>query len=130
MIEVESMAMIETFGNPFRYYVSELGIYLGATDGEPLSEFEVKESPFSSDQIWQFPGWSESPSWAKMREDNWREEQMHRVANQLLMLEDEDPGAEPGTSRQWRDYRIDLRKWVDGGNPDFPNMDKRPKDPT
>lgn len=58
-------------------------------------------------------------------ESEWVYEQMTRVANQLLMLEDEDPAAEPGTSRQWRDYRIELRKWVPG-NADFPDQNKRP----
>lgn len=62
-------------------------------------------------------------------EDQWREEQMSRVATQLLMLEDEDPDAEPGTARQWRDYRIELRKWVEG-NADFPNKEKRPVAPS
>lgn len=61
-------------------------------------------------------------------EDAWREEQMLRVANQLLMLEDEDPGAEKGTDRQWRNYRIELRKWTDS-HPDFPDTSKRPVAP-
>lgn len=61
-------------------------------------------------------------------EDAWREEQMLRVANQLLMLEDEDPGAEEGTDRQWRNYRIELRKWTDSHS-DFPDTSKRPTAP-
>lgn len=63
-------------------------------------------------------------------ENQWREEQMARIANQLLMIEDEDPDAEPGTKRQWMDYRIALRKWVTDGNPDFPDQEKRPVAPT
>ncbi|PIB51746.1 hypothetical protein AOA57_02565 [Pseudomonas sp. 2588-5] len=62
-------------------------------------------------------------------ENQWREDQMVRVANQLLMLEDDDPDAEPGTARQWRDYRIELRKWTET-NPDFPNSSKRPVAPS
>ncbi len=53
---------------------------------------------------------------------------MTRVVNQLLMLEDEDPNAKPGTARQWRDYRIELRKWT-AENPDFPDSSKRPVAP-
>lgn len=85
--------------------------------------------PEIGDQVWLFPGWSESPSRTKMREDQWREEQMARITNQLLMIEDDDPDAEPGTKRQWMDYRIALRKWVSGGNPDFPDQEKRPLEP-
>lgn len=61
-------------------------------------------------------------------ESEWVSDQMARVANQLLMLEDDDPSAEPGTARQWRDYRIELRKWIPD-NPDFPDQSKRPVAP-
>jgi hypothetical protein len=70
-----------------------------------------------------------APTWQELQspiEDQWRKAQMTRIANQLLMLEDGDPDAEPGTARQWMDYRIALRKWVDGGNPGFPDATKRP----
>lgn len=83
------------------------------------------ESPESGDQVWQFPGWSESPRLASERENKWRTEQMLRVGNQLLMLDDEDPEAETGTDRQWRNYRIELRNWTDS-HPDFPDTNKRP----
>jgi hypothetical protein len=62
-------------------------------------------------------------------ENIWREGQMSRVANQILMLDDDDPKAETGTARQWRDYRIQLRSWTDT-NPDFPDSSKRPIAPT
>lgn len=127
--ETNGVALNETVGQPFRYYVDQEGVYLGATDGQPLSGFEVMGAPFSADQIWLFPGWAESASWAKMREDQWREEQMTRIANQLLMIEDEDPNVETGTARQWRDYRIELRKWVEG-SADFPDKEKRPVAPS
>lgn len=127
--DIAYSTLSEAVGLPFRYYVSESGAYLGATDGDPLSEFEVMVAPFSSDQTWMFPGWSESPSWAKMREDQWREEQMSRIAKQLLMIEDENPKAEPGTARQWRQYRISVMDWVEGENPDFPDETKRPVAP-
>lgn len=61
-------------------------------------------------------------------EDQWREEQMIRIANQLLMIEDEDPEAESGTARQWRDYRIALRAWVQGRE-GFPASINRPVSP-
>lgn len=62
-------------------------------------------------------------------EDEWREAEMGRIAEQLLMLEDDDPGAQPGTAAQWRAYRIELRKWTTD-NPDFPDMNKRPIQPS
>jgi hypothetical protein len=62
-------------------------------------------------------------------ENQWRESQMARIANQLLMIEDEDPDVEPGTKRQWMDYRIALRKWVEGSSVDFPDATKRPQAP-
>lgn len=33
------------------------------------------------------------------------------------------------TARQWRDYRIQLRLWTDT-NPDFPDISKRPVQPS
>lgn len=62
-------------------------------------------------------------------ENQWREQRMLEVADQLLMIEDDDPNAKPGTARQWRDYRIQLRLWTDT-NPDFPDISKRPVAPT
>lgn len=112
-------------------YVDHDGNYLYATDGEPPEGgIEVEPAPEYADQKWLFPGWGPSVLKATIVEDQWREEQMTRIANQLLMIEDEDPDAESGTKRQWMDYRIALRKWVTGGNPEFPNKDNRPKDPT
>lgn len=61
-------------------------------------------------------------------ENEWREQQMSAVADQLLMIEDDDPSAKPGTARQWRDYRIALRGWNED-NSDFPDETKRPKQP-
>ncbi|SDU61497.1 hypothetical protein [Pseudomonas mediterranea] len=66
---------------------------------------------------------------AAAREASWVEEEMVVIAEQLVMLEDEDPSALPGTSRQWRDYRIALRAWNEA-NTDFPDTTKRPVKPT
>lgn len=62
------------------------------------------------------------------REANWSSTEMVVVAEQLVMLEDSDPAALPGTDRQWRDYRIALRAWKEG-HPDFPDEAKRPNRP-
>ena len=63
-------------------------------------------------------------------ENQWREEQMKRIANQLIMIEDENPKAEDGTAKQWRQYRIKVMDWEEGEDPNFPNNKFRPKDPT
>nr|WP_315412914.1 hypothetical protein [uncultured Pseudomonas sp.] len=112
-----------------KHYVDSNGVYLYGTDGEaPEGGIDVEPQPEYADQIWLFPGWGPSIFKATQIEDQWREEQMTRVVNQLLMLEDEDPNAKPGTARQWRDYRIELRKWT-AENPDFPDSSKRPVAP-
>jgi hypothetical protein len=127
--------MTEAFSDfVMRYYINSDGKYLGGWDeNPPEGSIAVYPPPTIADQIWMFsdvePFWSESPSQARTREGQWRDEQMARIANQLLMIEDEDPDAEPGTKRQWMDYRIALRKWVDGGSVDFPDATKRPVAP-
>ncbi|MBV4531017.1 hypothetical protein HU719_006305 [Pseudomonas sp. SWRI107] len=62
------------------------------------------------------------------REVAWVEEEMPVAAEQLIMLEDEDPAALPGTARQWRDYRIALRAWKDGAA-GYPQAELRPVRP-
>ncbi|MBC3411271.1 hypothetical protein HU720_08135 [Pseudomonas sp. SWRI51] len=62
------------------------------------------------------------------REVAWVEEEMPVAAEQLIMLEDEDPAALPGTARQWRDYRIALRAWKDGAA-GYPQIELRPARP-
>lgn len=62
------------------------------------------------------------------REAAWVDAEMLLVAVQLVMLEDEDPSALPGTARQWRDYRIALRNWTEGA-PNFPDEAYRPMRP-
>lgn len=63
------------------------------------------------------------------REVAWVEAEMPVVAEQLIMLEDEDPAALPGTARQWRDYRIALRAWKDG-TAGYPRTELRPARPS
>lgn len=58
----------------------------------------------------------------------WRDDEMNLVADQLLRIEDEDPSALPGTGRQWRDYRIHLRAWVEGSQY-YPDSAYRPARP-
>jgi hypothetical protein len=61
-------------------------------------------------------------------EDGWVKSEMEVVADQLLKIEDGDPSALPGTTRQWRDYRIDLRAWKVGAA-GFPEIEARPVRP-
>ncbi|MDD2046084.1 hypothetical protein [Pseudomonas putida] len=64
----------------------------------------------------------------KGSELGWAAAEMQVVANQLLMLEDEDPTALPGTAREWRDYRVALRAWKEGAE-GFPREVSRPARP-
>lgn len=112
------------------YYVDSGGKYKGGTDAVPPEDWiPVTPPPEYSDQVWQFPGWSESRDKLSDIENEWREEQMLEVADQLLKIDDDDHNAKPGTARQWRDYRIQLRSWTDT-SPDFPDSSKRPIAPT
>ena len=61
-------------------------------------------------------------------ETAWRSAELLVVADQLLRIEDEDPTALPGTARQWRDYRIQLRAWIEGAE-QFPDQQYRPVRP-
>lgn len=58
----------------------------------------------------------------------WRDGELVFIADQLLRIEDADPTALPGTDRQWRNYRIAVRSWVEGavGFPDSLNIPVRP----
>lgn len=65
----------------------------------------------------------------KDAETVWQTAEMAFIANQLTALEDQDPDALPGTDRQWRDYRIQVRKWLEGAE-GFPAAALRPHRPT
>ena len=62
-------------------------------------------------------------------ETSWQIAEMRFITDQLLALDDEDPAAEPGTEREWRDYRIQVRAWKQGAE-GFPDSDKRPARPS
>ncbi|AZF51648.1 hypothetical protein C4J85_1147 [Pseudomonas sp. R4-34-07] len=51
------------------------------------------------------------------------------IADQLIALEDVDPDALPGTDRQWRDYRTQVRRWTLGAE-GYPAIELRPRRPT
>lgn len=61
-------------------------------------------------------------------QEEWRLSELSVVAEQLLALEDDDPNREPGTERQWRDYRIQVRAWKEGAE-GFPLSENRPTRP-
>lgn len=87
-----------------------------------------QEHPEYADQIWLFPGWTES-RWAKVRaETAWRTYEMALIQDQLLRLEDSDPTALPGTELEWREHRIKVRAWIEGAE-GFPEKEKRPVQP-
>lgn len=62
-------------------------------------------------------------------ERDWQEGEMRLIAEQLPALEDGDPTALPGTEREWRDYRIQVRAWKEGAE-GFPDAEKRPVRPS
>lgn len=62
-------------------------------------------------------------------ERDWQEAEMRLIAEQLPAVEDGDPTALPGTEREWRDYRIQVRAWKEGAE-GFPEADKRPVRPS
>jgi hypothetical protein len=132
--EAEESGLDETVGQPFRYYVSESGAYLGATDGEPLSAFEVMDPPISSDQLWLFPGWGTSPFMLANAELAWRAAELALISRQLEAIEEDEADETPadllpGTRKQWLGHRGRVTAWV-ATNPDFPDSSKRPIAPT
>lgn len=62
-------------------------------------------------------------------ERDWQEGEMRLIAEQLPAVEDGDPTALPGTEREWRDYRIQVRAWKEGAE-GFPQAEKRPLRPS
>lgn len=121
------------------HYIRPDGTFFGSYGGgKPTNEdayplnasdlIDVSNTPPEfGDQVWQFPGWSESPSQNILRETTWRNEEMEFVANQLIAIEDEAPDALPGTLKQWRDYRTKVRLWPEAEG--YPNEVNRPARP-
>lgn len=64
----------------------------------------------------------------KETEARWQSAEMAFIADQLIALEDQDPNAQPGTERQWRDYRTHVRQWAEGAE-GYPAMEYRPNRP-
>lgn len=62
-------------------------------------------------------------------ENSWVKSELVFIADQLLAIEDDDPTALPGTDREWRDYRIQVRAWKEG-QINFPDKSFRPTSPT
>jgi len=61
-------------------------------------------------------------------EIQWRDAEMPRAQQNVTAIEYGEVGI-LGTAQQWRMYWLELRKWNDS-NPDFPNSDKRPVQPS
>lgn len=62
-------------------------------------------------------------------ETTWRADEMAFIGYQMTAIEDEDPAALPGTTEEWRAYRIKVRAWVDGAT-GYPDSTQRPVRPT
>ncbi len=120
-----------------RYWVLSDGSYIGATNGLPAEDvlpewIEVFTPPAYADQIWDFTNsvWLPYSLMQSTNTENaWRDAELPIIADQLLMIEDEDPNALPGTAAQWRAYRVQVRAWK-VGNTHFPNNNSRPTRPT
>lgn len=113
-----------------KYYREQDGsVWVLALDGSQDDSITETMVQMPEDEIWLHMNPPPNHEQIAVQEDQWREVQMARIANQLLMIEDEDPEAEPGTKRQWQDYRIALRKWS-ADKPDFPDSSKRPVAPS
>lgn len=61
-------------------------------------------------------------------ESIWRANEMPLALECVTSINFGD-GSIPGTAKQWQDYWLALRDWKDG-NPDFPDMSKRPIRPS
>lgn len=124
-------------GGPQKFYVIASGAYQGSWASAPDTPdfydvpadfIEVPAGPDYADQLWLFPGWGPSRAAAAQIESAWQESEMAIIADQLLMIDDDDPLALPGTASQWKAYRIKVRAWKEG-NTDFPDQTKRPVRP-
>lgn len=112
-----------------KYYVNPEGVYLYATDGDPPEGgIAVEPPPEAGDQVWLFPGWTESKAKFVAIENQWREVQMPIARNNVTAIDFGD-GTIPGTIEQWKAYWLALRKWTET-NPDFPDSTKRPIAPS
>lgn len=121
------------------HYVDQQGVYVGGFgDGavpEDLTLINLGDNPPDyADQVWLFPGWSDSPGQAVAREGQWRETETLAIAAQLEALEEAAEGKPPagifpGTRAQWLEYRGQVRNWADGAE-HYPDPARRPVRPT
>lgn len=119
-----------------QYYVyadgKQAGGFVGPHD-VPEHSIEVFEPPLRADQVWQFPGWSESSSLRSELDAEWKLQELGEIAKQLERIEEGEAGVDvtgllPGTRKQWLAYRGLVRNWAEGKG-DYPDMTKRPKRP-
>lgn len=103
----------------------QLGLFIDTTPDVPY--LVIEDTPEYFDQVWLFPGWSESQSRLREIELEWQSVEMPFIANQLLAIEEEAEDALPGTRKQWLNYRTDVRLWHE--SPNFPDKTKRPVRP-
>ena len=66
---------------------------------------------------------------AILTEDAWRLTEMPQARENRIAIAEMGDTSIPGTAKQWQDYWLALRDWKDG-NPDFPDMSKRPIRPS
>ncbi|WP_282339377.1 hypothetical protein [Pseudomonas sp. PS02288] len=107
-----------------RFYVNADGAFIGSwvdAPEPPTDGIEVPFGPQWADQTWDFSteAYGASLHGASSDEDAWRESELLLIAEQLLMIEDADPAAAPGSATQWRAYRVAVRAWK-AGNAAFP----------
>lgn len=113
---------------PMKFYVDASGNYLGGWDANPpAGGIEVASAPEQADQKWLFPGWGPSPSQLRSVEDEWRSVEMPLAQENITALQYGDPDV-PGTEAQWKAYWVALRNWKEG-NPNYPDITKRPVRP-
>lgn len=115
------------------YFIDKTGKYLGAVgDGAefPADAIEIESPPpIHADQPWLFPGWGPSATVTRQIEDAWRDTEMPLARENRIAIAEMGDDSIPGTAKEWSDYWLALRDWKDG-NPDFPDMGKRPIRPS
>lgn len=94
----------------------------------PEGGIEVSPQPIYGDQVWLFPGWSNSPGELRRVEDAWRAVEMPIARENVTSIEFGDDTV-PGTAAQWKSYWLALRDWKEG-NPKYPDLTKRPQCPS
>ncbi|WP_315336141.1 hypothetical protein [Pseudomonas grimontii] len=115
------------------HYIDRNGVYVGGYGEGAIPEIDGlinlgDKPPEYADQVWLFPGWSDSPFQLALLEEKWREQQMPLALNNVTAIDFGDDTI-PGAVAEWKAYWLALRKWTDI-NPDFPDSSKRPVAPS